>query len=327
MDAFGQSSGGETGARKAIGFKQPFSEKYTLTVTTDIQAASFPIATKAQIRWALRVIDVDRKGQADIELITIENQLLETNNPNFNDIAALNQAFARMYSEIHVKINTLGKVVEVVNLPVILGKWQQTKAEMQKLIKEVPAIQTVVNLNDEIFADADKVKIGIENNEFFNIYFYLIYGAPLPAERLLRRHRNLFNSADVNWEFAIGSERVKDAEALTDVIVSGKPADLLDAEWTKQAYKAFEGSVDFSQLNPQLSENANYRFQTETGRLLGATLIKEEVANLQYIRGKMTYELKGDGAAEITGNGGGQNSQTAELPTDQPPRRYYWETH
>ena len=89
MNGFEQS-GSETNDRQVVRFRQPFSEKYTLTVTTDIQAASFPIATKAQIRWALRVIDVDRNGQADIELITIENQLLETNNKNFNDIAALN---------------------------------------------------------------------------------------------------------------------------------------------------------------------------------------------------------------------------------------------
>lgn len=325
MEAYGQSTGIEIDDRRAVRFRQPFSEKYTLTVTTDIQAASFPIQTKAQIRWALRVIDVDRSGVADVELITIENQLLESNNPNFKDIAALNQAFARMYSEIRVKINPQGKVVEVLNMPVILGKWAQTKAEMEKVSKEVPAIQSVVQLNDDIFADPEKVKIGIENNEFFNIYFYLIYGAPLPDERLQRRHRNLFNSADVNWEFNVGVERVKDADGLLEVKVSGKPAEFLDAEWTKEAYKAFETQVDFAQLNPQLSENATYIFQAETGRLLEATLTKEEVANPQYIRGKMVYELKGDDAAKIAGGEG--NNQSAEPKIEEPPRRLYWERH
>ncbi len=311
---------------RTIRFRQPFSEKYTLTVTTDIQAASFPIATKAQIRWALRVIDVDRTGQADIELITIENQLLETNNPNFKDIAALNQAFARMYSEIHVKINPQGKVSEIVNLPVILGKWEQTKAEMEKIVKEVPAIQSIMSLNDEIFADPEKVKIGIENNEFFKIYFYLIYGVPLPAERLVSRHRNLLNSADVDWMFDIQTAAVPDVASLVDITVSGKMAEVPSAAWTREAYKAFEGAVDLSQLNPQLSEQATYRFQKETGRLLEATLTKEEIANPQYVRGKMIYELKGDGAAEIASSDG-QDKESADSPIEKPPRRYYWETH
>ena len=296
MEPLTPSHTGEYQDGRVIRFRKPFSEKYTLTVTTDILAGSFPIQTKAQIRWALRVINVDNLGQAEIDLITIENQLLETNNPNLKDIAALSQAFSRMYSEIHVKLNPKGKVIEIINLPVILGKWEATKAEMQKIEKEVPALQSVVQLNDEIFADPDKVKIGIESNEFFNIYFHLIYGEPLPNEEIKRVHRNIFNSVDLNWQYSIKfGQSLADAEGLqTEISVLGKPIDNLGLEWSKSAYSSFD-MIDHSQLNPELSETGQYHFRAETGKLLEAVLVKEEVAHPDYIRGKMTYILKGDG--------------------------------
>ena len=57
--------------------------------------------------------------------------------------------------------------------------------------------------------------------------------------------------------------------------------------------------MNFAELNPRLSERAKYRVETETGRLLRFIMVKEEIANPQYIRGKMTYELKGDEAETI----------------------------
>ena len=205
------------GGQDVFSLKKPFNEKYTLTVTTDLLAGSFPILTKAEIRWSLRVVDVEGSGAAEIELITIDNQLLETNNPNFHDIAALNRAFARMYAEIRVKLDANGKVLEVVNLPTIIGKWNQTKAEMQKISKDIPAIETVVQLNDETFADPDKVKVAVENNEFFKIYRYLLYGVRLPADKLQRRHNNLFNSTEVNWEYKVRAAVVPNtADSIVD---------------------------------------------------------------------------------------------------------------
>src|SRR5262245_46976249 len=201
VNTFGLHNTSENVDDRVIRFRQPFSSKYTLTITTDILAGYFPIQTKAQIRWALRVINVNNDGRAEIELITIETRLIETNNPNLQDLAALNQAFARMYSEIQVELDSSGKLLEVVKLPVILSKWEQTKSEMRSVEKEAPALQNVIQLNDDIFAKPEKVKLAIEHNEFFNIYFHLIYGEELPAAGLRRKHRNMFNSADVNWQY------------------------------------------------------------------------------------------------------------------------------
>ena len=295
MESFENLQPWETRDARIIRFRKPFSEKYTLTVDTDILAGNFPIQTKTQIRWALRVINVDNLGQAEIELITIENRLVETNNPNLQDIAALSQAFGRMYSEIHVKLNSKGKVLEILNLPAILGKWEETKAEMQKIEKDVPAMVDVVKLNDEIFATPDKVKLAIENNEFFTLYFHLICGQELPLDDLKRKNRNMFNSADVDWRFdARGAQSWVSDVHVTDVAISGQPAETLGLIWVNEAYSAFQ-MVDFTQLNPRLSETGQYRFQTETGKLLKAVLTKKEVANPDYIRGEMTYKLKADG--------------------------------
>lgn len=308
-----------------IRFRKPFGDNYTLNIKTDIQAGSFPIHTKARVRWALRVTQVDdTTGQADLELITVENQLLETNNPNLHDIAALNQAFARMYSEIQVRLDRRGKVLEVLNLPVILGKWQETKAAMAKIEAEVPAIADVVRLNDDIFANPDKVKLAIEHNEFFGIYFYLIYGEKLPTADLNKTHRNLFNSIDVNWRFSASVINAPSSQNLsTKVSITGSPTDELGMDWIKKAYSSFE-MIDPSQINPRLSEKGEFLFEKATGKLLEAVLTKEENAHPEYIRGKMMYELKSDGKLK-SDSGDGEMNRISEPRTVEPRRKYFWE--
>jgi hypothetical protein len=284
----------ENGDERVIRLRRPFSEKYTITITSDIRAGYFPIQTKAQIRWAFRVIDVKNDGCAEIELITIENRLLETNNPNFKELAALNQAFARMYSEIQVILDPKGKPLEVVNLPVILNKWEQTKSEMQSIAKEVPALHDIIQLNDETFAKPEKVKLAVEHNEFFNIYFHQIYGEELPATGLRRKQKNLFNSADVNWQYL--AEATSDSTsdgAFTVVDLSGTPIGVTAQEWINEAYGKFE-IAGLPQIKPQLMETGNYRFESASGKLLKARLVKEEIAHPNFLQGKMIYELKSD---------------------------------
>jgi len=246
----------------------------------------------------LRVINVNNYGHAEIELITIENRLIETNNPNLKDLAALNQAFARMYSEIHVKLDPRGKLLEVINLPVILSKWEQTKSEMQSIEKEAPTLQDIIQLNDDIFAQPEKVKLAIEHNEFFSIYFHLIYGEELPAAGLRRKHRNLFNSADVSWQyFAEAVPDSPDDGIFTDVEIRGAPTGPMAEEWINEAYGKFE-IAGLPQLNPRLMEKGNYRFESASGKLLKATLVKEEIAHPNLLRGKMLYKLKSDDHGE-----------------------------
>jgi hypothetical protein len=294
METFRRPNNLGSGDERLIRFRQPFSEKYTLTITTDILAGHFPIQTKARIRWALRVIDVDNAGRAEVELITIENRLVETNNTNLEDMAALSQAFARMYSEIHVRLDPKGKLLEVLNLPVILSKWEQTKAEMRSIEEEVPALKDMILLNDEIFATPEKVRVSIEHNEFFNTYFHLIYGEELPAAGLRRKQRNQFNSADVRWEYFADADPDLPTNAMfTDVGIRGAPIGVREEAWIKEAYGMFE-TVEFSQLNPQLMEKGSYRFQPASGKLLKARLVKEEIAHPKFLYGIMIYELMSD---------------------------------
>lgn len=306
---------------KVVRFRKPFADKYTLTITTDLMAGSFPVQTKAQVRWALRIIDVDNIGRTELELVTVENKLLETNNPNLADIAALSQAFARMYSEIQVKIDAKGKILEIINLPLIIGKWEQTKAEMQAIENEVPAIGEIIKLNDEIFANPDNVKLAIEHNEFFSICFHLFYGEPMPNETLKRRQRNMFNSAENDWRYLANSVQMPEKSTVT-VNITGKPEKDLDDKWIKEAYGNF-GVTDTSQINPQLSETGQYQFQKDNGKLLEAVLIKEETAHPEYVRGKMVYEIKSDNGLE---NHRPEREPEASLDINKElPRKYYWE--
>src|SRR4028119_1569259 len=108
--------------KHGVALKAAFSEKYTLTIDTDIMAGSLPIKTKSELRWDLRVLEANEQ-EAILEIITLDNRLLESNNPMVKDIAAMSQALSQMYSELKVKISSEGRVKQILNKDTILSKW------------------------------------------------------------------------------------------------------------------------------------------------------------------------------------------------------------
>lgn len=281
--------------KNAIRFRQPFTEKYTLTASTNIQAGHFPIQTKTTVRWSLQVINIDDDGNAEIELLTLENLIVDTNNPNLQDIVALNQVFGKMYSELHLVIDIQGKVKTILNLKHIQDKWETTKQDMKEIQEKVPALQTLLNLNDEIFNSSEKIKIAIENNEFFKHYFHRIYGKAQPIIAYSVEQLNLLQTAPTGWGYTFTRKPDYDFEHIKDITINyiGKANVEMDKEWKNKAYGHLQ-DIDIKKLNPVLTENGAYHFDAKTGRLYRAEIVVKEIADPNFIHGKMHFILESD---------------------------------
>lgn len=303
--------------QNAIRFRQPFTEKYTLTVNTNIQAGHFPIETKTVIRWSLQVIAIDEQGNAEIELLTLENLMVNTNNPNLQDIVALNQVFSKMYSELHLIIDVYGKVKTILNLNHIQDKWEKTKQDLKEIQEQVPELQMLLNLNDEIFNTPDKIKIAIENNEFFKHYFHRIYGKPQPIIPYSVGQLNLLQTTPANWGYTFTNKPDYDFEHIKDIKVSytGDANVTADNDWKKKAYGHLQG-VDLKKLNPVLIESGVYDFNAKTGKLYHAEIVIKEIADPNFIHGKTHFVLESDS------NKKKNNNETKSEPKKEDKERF-----
>lgn len=266
--------------------REPFSQRYRLTIRTDVLAGSLPIQTVTEIRWDFRVLTVGEDG-AEIELLTLDNELVETNNPYLKDLARMNQAFARMYSEIRVVVDRSGRVLRLLNEPVIRRKWEATKREMEDIQQGSDAIRGIVQLNDDLFTSPEKMIAAVQHNEFFDLYFGQVYGQRLPGEGPNRTRWNQFQQAELEWGYDLAPSQ-NGAEVIVEV--KGFPLTRLDKTWIKKAYGAFQ-NIDLERLRPRLSELGRYVIEQATGRLKEAYLLKEEVADPQLVYAKMEYTL------------------------------------
>ena len=273
---------------------EPFTERYTLFIESSMMAANVKMNSKTRMRWEFNVHRVTEE-YIEISLLQLENTLLESDNPMIQDIASMSQAFGRMYSELHLIIGHDGKVLEILNMNLILDKWSIVKKEMEKAIEHSPEAKDILILNDEIFKDKEKVKLAIGANDFLNLYFSYAYGKSLPYSNGDIITNNFLNSNTLQWKTkVIAKEEYKDTEGLFFVDVLSKPHGILTRSWHKKTYKNFEKVMDINQLEAALVKKLNYKIDTSTGRLLEVTCINEEVADKERLYTKMQYIMMAD---------------------------------
>jgi hypothetical protein len=278
----------------SVRFKSSFAENYTLITKTKIKAAYFDLQTTTKIRWALRVISVDENGNTEIELFTLEHLTVETNNENLNDIFSLNQVFSRMYSEIRVVINLSGKVIRILNLQQIKDKWQDTKKQLLKIQLQEPALHSLITINDEIFLNDYKIKLAIENNEFFYHYFSKIYGKTIPIANQIIKQKNILQTADTDWVFKFDYSPQFDLININDIAIKFNAlADTHQESWKKQAYGHLP-DIETKNVKPNLTQDGIYRYNFKTGKLYFSKTTITEIAMPNFIEGSMEFILESD---------------------------------
>ncbi|MGU3375207.1 hypothetical protein [Chryseobacterium sp. M5A1_1a] len=277
--------------KNKIAINKPFSDQYTLIIDADIKGVNVYMKSRSQMRWNLNVLNV-AEDLIEIKLFQLDHILLETNNPLIKEIAALTQAMSRMYNELHLTVNGNGKIQDILNRDIILSKWQQTRIEMEKIAENNPDLKNVIVLNDDIFNNKEKLIQVIQVSEFFLMYFNKVYGRKVP-ESFKDTSPNFFNTANVNWVYRIKN---LDNPLLTSdetiIEMMAEPATGLGGiGFYNRAYGQFANLIDISKLDTSLTEKGIYRFHKESGRLIEASLMREEIADPENLYNKMKYTL------------------------------------
>ncbi|HMG10885.1 MAG TPA: hypothetical protein VK609_20375 [Mucilaginibacter sp.] len=281
-------------AKSVITIREPFIDKYTLIIITDIMAGNLPIKSKTEMRWQVKIDSVN-DAFAEMEIITLDNQLLESNNPMVKDIAGMSQAFSKMYNELRVRIDTAGRLLQILNIDQILKKWGHIKAEIEALQEANPAIQHIISLNDELFVTPDKMKVAVEKNEFFMMFFHHFFGLQFPATTTTYVKRSLLNTADLKWRYNMRATPGTNNNNDVNVHIEGLMDTNTGGGWVKEAYKHFS-HLDLANLKPVFEENGTYRVDKNSGMLISAELVKKEIVHPQLLKATISYHMIADSA-------------------------------
>lgn len=304
--------------KKRIEFKKPFTEKYRLTVTSNIQTGNMPIKSKAIIRWEVKVKSIN-DDYINIEIITLDNELIEYNNPLVKSMADMNKVFAGMWSELDLVVDRDYKLVKIKNLALLEEKWERIKSEIKNILnKEPELISSVINLNDKNFENPEVIANLIQNNEFFLMYFHHVFGSGYHSISKRVRSKNIFNTALIDWEYKVDKISTND-DNLYLFQVEGYLSTNLNRSWVKESYKMFT-HLDLDKIQPVMTEIGKYWIDAETGKIIKAYLEKKEIAHPQILHGFIRYDLRLEepGKTEKKSN----STQDQQRSVFEPPKGY-----
>lgn len=277
-----------------IQISKPFSDRYTLFIDSKMMAANVTMNSKTRMRWEFTIHRVTEE-YLEISLLQLENTLIESDNPMIKDISSMSQAFGRMYSELHLIISHQGEVIKVLNMGLILDKWDIAKKEMEKAIEHSPEAKEILVLNDEIFKDKEKVKLAIGANDFLNLYFPYAYGKSIPYKNGDIITHNFLNSNTLQWKTKVSvkeNETSKGTIFLVDV--SAEPHGILTRSWHQKTYKNFEKVMDIKKLKALLKKESQYTIVKDSGKLLAVYSSNSEVADQEKLYTIMKYSMVAD---------------------------------
>lgn len=280
-----------------IYIKEPFREQYTLTIDSDINAVNALISSTIKIRYDFQVLDITKEF-IQVRLLVLENQMLKANNPMVKEVAQVSQVFGRMYSELHLHISPEGKVLKVLNTDLILSKWAETKAEMKKHISGNPEMEQAISLNDAIYKSPDKVKIAVQANEFFAMYFGVAFNELLPKAKRITG-TNIFNTANLEWNINTEEMSANSSQETICILTNMNPVRPFSVGYLNAAYHQFKDQVTIDSQNIKMFQREERYIERNTGKLNESTIRKTEEIESKKLFQKFTYRMISDTEKKI----------------------------
>lgn len=254
--------------------------------------SSLVVKTITEFRWDVRVLKITDEGY-QIELLSLDNVLKESNNPNMRDLNAFNNAFKRMYSELNMLVGKDGQLIEVKNISEIQRKWSQVKSEMEAIQTRHDNMKGIIALNDELFNNPDNIKAAVKGNEFFEVFFNAYLGLSLPGGKNIRK-KSLFAQENISWSYAVTTENpLSPMGGKANISIVGHATENFDKAWIKNAYGSFP-ITEIAGHKPEVRDEASYQIDYRSGRVLNGLVTKEEVVHPEFLKAKMIYEIMAD---------------------------------
>lgn len=288
---------------KRIKIRQPFRDQYTLSIDAEVNAIESTILSTVEIRYDFQVLNI-KEDCVEVRLLVLESKVVKANNPMVNEVAQVSQVFGRMYNELHLQIEPSGRVLKVLNSDLILSKWRETKAEMEKHISGNEELEQAISLHDELFNNTDKVKIAVQANEFFAMYFGHVYDTDLPMAKKVFG-TNIFNTANLEWSLNSESDPVLPAQGKEIVIIktTSLPKLPLTDGFCNAAYHQFKDKIKVDPEQIKMFHTEERTVEYETGRLRRSSVSKIEEIDPEKLYHKFKFMMLSDSEKKIVEHG------------------------
>jgi hypothetical protein len=274
-----------------IAFKQPFIDKYTLSIKSNIRAGGMPIKTEAIIRWEVKVKSIDENSIV-FELLKLDDLLVDDGgNRIVKSVAEVSQLFSNMFKEVEVILNENYHIVKLLNPNIIKKKWEWTRKDISRLKDQEKILAHVINVNDEQFSNNQNMIEAIEQGEFFKFYFHQLYGHKENSISKVVKKKNYANTTYMDWSF--GNTKLSENDHYTDYKLKGYLETTINKDWIKKAYKDFS-HLKLDELKPVFEEEGKYRINKKTGQLIHASLTTKEIVHPELLFFEYMYVLESD---------------------------------
>lgn len=272
--------------------ERDITKKYIITNRSNIKVNTLNIISVNECRWIVNVKDL-LKDSYIIELYTLENKIVETNNDAIQDVANFNNLFKEVYNELILEITFTGELVAVKNNNDIRRKWSSIKDRLQSMQQNQQSVATVINLNDGLFnSDANILEV-IKATEFFELFFIGFYGKEIPANHVNKIRASKFRGAKLEWVYHFHQNEMNkyDEKAVCDIIdMRGFTNNLFTENFIKEAYGQFD-FLNYKKLRTEVVSEGKYFIDRNTGMIEKGFYNTNEIIDEDLLYSKNSYTI------------------------------------
>ncbi|MEE6128581.1 hypothetical protein V2E39_14390 [Chryseobacterium arthrosphaerae] len=270
---------------------QPFNEQYELVIETNSKLIDNHMTSRTIMRYDFTVIRCN-ENEIECRLILLDLFLDQSNNDLVKEIAQVTAAFNRMFNELHLKLSQKGEILQVLNMDLVLSKWQQTKAEMTAALSNNDELRKLIAVNDSLFTNKEKLAHTIQNSEFLHMYFGQVFNIELPKTKRITG-ANILNTANLEWDMNI-SEQAGGHPDDIHILVNTYPVRPLSEGYLNAAYGQFKDRINLDLLNFTMFQKEERYIDRNTGKLKQAIVEKVEEIGHEQLYQKFSYQMISD---------------------------------
>lgn len=250
--------------------KPQIQRRYHIAINGDMLMGGVANRTKVETECLLNVLGIDSNKCAKIELITLDTNVIETGNQAFRELSVIANQLKKVTQDIVCVIDKEGKVLQIINIEQIKGKWEQLKGEMVSICGCSGELTDFFNVNEKLFSEEETLRHYVGEMEFFKIYFNGLYGHRI-RDKEHRETDNAFktNKVPYNLYFDIDED-----ENLIRVRFEGDDFHI-NHDWLHKAYGQMP-FVDLRNMKPEFAIQGDYVIEKATGLIKRAKFVWDE---------------------------------------------------
>lgn len=275
---------------------QPFNEQYELVIETNSKLIDNHMTSRTIMRYDFTIIRCN-ENEIECRLILLDLFLDQSNNDLVKEIAQVTAAFNRMFNELHLKLSQKGEILQVLNMDLVLSKWQQTKTEMTAALSNNDELRKLIAVNDSLFTNKEKLAQTIQNSEFLHMYFGQVFNIELPKTKRITG-ANILNTANLEWDMNISEQSVSNPNDI-HILVNTYPVRPLSEGYLNAAYGQFKDRIDLDLLNFTMFQKEERYIDRNTGKLKQSIVEKVEEIGHEQVYQKFSYQMISDTEKKI----------------------------